>query len=416
MDGSAEVALSNREQIKIHTLGRFLVTRGGAILSHEATRSRKVWDLFMYFLVHRKKTVLPEDILQTLWPEQEYADPNLAMRSLVFRLRQLLAEILSAPELAANISFSHGCYTWEPKNDCWLDVDLFESLCLKADSIAVDDHKGAVARYQEAVALYKGVFLPEASYYEWTVPLRSYYHRIFVQSVLKLIDLQKKDQSFDEIIKLCERVLMIEYFDEELHLSYIEALLEKEKDSKALAHYEEVTSIFYREMGAKPSAAMQKIYRLIKLRNKGDFDLDLTYVQEALRDREHVKGPLVCDPETFNYFYKLERLRAERSGQSVFLAMLTLTQPNLALPAAKSLKQSMERLMEVLREKLRKGDVVTRWNDAQYLVILPGLNAEQADMVLERIEEVCKEDFAAKNLLLHRKQQVLLPLEQYMQD
>ncbi len=415
MERPVDVNPGDKERVKIFTLGRFVIMRGSVILSDEAARSKKVWDLFKYLLAHQQKQILPEEILLELWPEQDYADPNLAMRTLIFRLRQLLAEGLSAPELAENITFSHGCYKWEPQNDCWLDVDIFEELCAEADVALPDAPEEAAAAYQRAVDLYKGVFLPESQYYEWAIPIRSYYHRLYVQIVLKLTELLKNDRRFAELIKLCEKALPIEYFEEEIHLRLIEALLEEGKEKKAMTHYEEVTSVFYREMGVKPSTAMQNIYRLIKLKNRDNFDLDLTFVQDALKERQTEKGPFVCDPEIFHHIYKLERQRGERNGQAVFLGMLTLTFKDFTLPPQQELQLAMDRLLQVLVLQLRKGDVVTRWNHAQFLLILPGLNLEQAEKVLQRLKQFYYSgNPATDKIILHSKQQSLLPLEKHV--
>lgn len=100
------------EPVKVYTLGRFVIKRGERTLSDVTSRSKKAWELFKYLIAHKDKTAHPELVLETLWPEQNYADPNVAMRALVYRLRQILEKELAAPELAANITCSHGCYKW----------------------------------------------------------------------------------------------------------------------------------------------------------------------------------------------------------------------------------------------------------------------------------------------------------------
>lgn len=50
------------------------------------------------------------------------------------------------------------------------------------------------------------------------------------------------------------------------------------------------------------------------------------------------------------------------------------------------LQEAMDHLQAVLLACLRKGDVVTRWNESQFLVLLDTVNLHQAQKVLQRVE------------------------------
>ncbi len=75
------------------------------------------------------------------------------------------------------------------------------------------------------------------------------------------------------------------------------------------------------------------------------------------------------------------------------------------------MREAANNLQQVVLDSLRKGDLVTRWNKAQYLLLLPGLNREQAEMVMERIINNYNKAFSLKGLTLHTKIESLLPLE-----
>jgi adenine-specific DNA methylase len=48
-------------------------------------------------------------------------------------------------------------------------------------------------------------------------------------------------------------------------------------------------------------------------------------------------------------------------------------------------------LNEVIRESLRKGDVYTRYNKSQYMILLVGIKQEDCDIVYRRISQKLKE-------------------------
>ncbi len=397
------------QTISIHTLGKFYIKHGDEIISQSSSRSRRMWELYKFLLSHRGKAFFPEVILDKLWPENEYSDPNLVMRALVFRLRQALNLNKTRVSLASNIVFSQGCYTWEERVQYWYDADQLVFYTTQAESERDREPEKAIALFREALDLYKGAYLPELSYSEWLEPLRAYYHELYISAVMNLLELLQRKGDYGGMIKVCEQALNVDYYEEKIHLKLIEALLFDDQVGRVRAHYNEVTSTFYRELGIKPSAQMKKLYRLAGM-EPGDFELDLHTIQEGLKGKEAVSGAYLCDPELFRYFYKLERLRVERSGQSVLLGLLTLTNSDYSLPDKIALKEVMQNLLESTLGSLRKGDVITTWNEAQLLMMLPGLSREQADMVMARIENNFRMKHSLKGLVLHKKVESLLPL------
>ncbi|HED23989.1 MAG TPA: diguanylate cyclase [Firmicutes bacterium] len=394
----------------IFTLGKFYIRYGDTVISESTSRSKRMWEVFRYLLSNRGRALFPETILEDIWPEKDYSDPNTVMRAQMFRLRQALGRGKESRSLAANIIFKQGVYRWEDRVKYWIDIDEFEILIDQAASFNKVDPDSSAALYQKAIDLYRGEYLPESSFSEWVVPLRSYYRDLFLNSVYALTDLLKKKHAYKKIIKLCEQAIAVEYYEERIHARLLDALLAEGQNTRVRAHYSEVTSAFYRELGIKPSAALKDLYRQASLES-GSFELDLNTIQEGLKEKQISKGAYLCDPELFRYFYKLERLRGDRSGQSVLLCLLTITDQNYNIPRNDNLKKVMNLLQETILESLRKGDLVTRWNEAQFLLLLPGLNREQAQMVMDRIEKRFMHDHSLSALILRKKVETLLPLE-----
>ncbi len=396
--------------ICIFTLGKFYISQNNSIITESSSRSKRMWEIFKFLLSNRGKSFFPENILEKIWPESDYADPSMVMRAQIFRLRQTFNNKEAKISLVNNIVLSQGCYSWEDNVEYWLDVDELESLVNEAGLLVDKKPDEAIRLYRKAIALYKGQYLPELSFSEWIEPIRSYYHDIYLGCLLDLVSLLKARKNNLEIVKLCEQAIAIDYFEEIIHIRLIEALLAEGHITRARSHYNEVTSIFYREMGIKPSDHLKSLYRLVGS-EPGSFELDLLTIQEGLKGKESDGGAYYCDAELFRYFYNLERARVERNGQSVLLGLFTLTAPNYTLPDKNLLTEVMQNLQEVILDSLRKGDLVTRWNDAQLLMLLPGLNREQADIVIKRIENNFHKHYSLNGLTLHKKVESILPLD-----
>lgn len=371
--------------LKVYTLGCFEVKTGKKVISNDCKRSQQLWNLFKYILTYRDKRIIQESLFDILWIDKECDNPVKALQNLIYRLRMLLNYEGLNKDGESIINFSQGCYSWNKEFNYWTDVDEFEELYKNAKAFEKNiDFINAIELYQRALTLYKGDYLSEDSYNEWLTPVRNYYHRIYMDIIGSLTKLLKHYGRNEDILKVCEEALMLESFEESLHIHYIEALIAVGNIKQAKTQYEYVTSMLYKEMGVKPSTDLRNLYHKIKCKDDVIL-LDLDSIQELMMDRTDSDGAFFCEPDIFISFYKLECRRIARTKQVVIIAMITISMAKNRAKDSKILKKAMGSLLNMLIQDLRTGDVVSKWSDGQILMILPGPTFEQANIVLDRI-------------------------------
>ena len=81
----------------------------------------------------------------------------------------------------------------------------------------------------------------------------------------------------------------------------------------------------------------------------------------------------------------LFRSRALRLGHCVHIALLTFVAKDNSAPELEILSRAMADLQNVILVSLRKGDVVSKYSGAQFVLMLPSANYENSVMVVERI-------------------------------
>lgn len=396
-----------RDVYRINTLGNFHVICNENDLTGSLSKSLKVWELFKYLLTFRDELILPEKIVGTLWPEADYIDPKRTLRALIFRLRKAL-KLEEYAEADCLIVSSRGCYKFEPKNYCIIDVVEFETLFREAYEVSGNNPGSAIEKFKQVISMYKGDYLSETYGHDWLIPPRNYYRNMFLQSVYEVSELLKDQKRFQEIISVCEAAFKHELFEEELHYLYIEALAGSGKLKQARSHYEYVKELFERELGVQPSQNLTRLYRMLfgEISRTG---LDMNYIKDNLREECMPNGPMFCDKEFFKSLRQLETRRAERYGPTNFLGVLTISLPDYSLPENEKLREAMKELRQILLSNLRKGDVITEWNDAQFLLSLPSLNVQQAEVALKRIQKKFSESFGHTGLVLRDKIQESMP-------
>lgn len=100
-----------------------------------------------------------------------------------------------------------------------------------------------------------------------------------------------------------------------------------------------------------------------------------------------------------------------RTGQSVYVALFTLNNHLGDSPSEKVLQNTMPILQDCVIGSLRKGDIVSKYSPAQYVVILPLTNFENGEKVLKRISNKFKLAYHGKEVVLSTRLKAIEPVK-----
>ena len=395
------------EKIKIQMLGGFQITIGDIVMKDTDNHSQQMWNLLEYLIVFRDQTISPKNLVGSLWPGDKSNNPTNALKNLIYRIRMLFAGY-GIPFAKDLICYRENAYCWSSRFVCEIDVEQFASLCTQGADTRQPD-KLRIALYLRAFELYRGNFLPNSNYREWAIVLENDYRRLYFDSVYDACALLAANNRFDRIEAVCEKAIGFDPFEERAHQYLIEALVRQGKQTQALAHYNDLTELFYRELGVSLSEDVRSLYREI-VKTVNSVQTDLNVIKEDLCEQQTARGAFYCAYEIFKCMYRVEARSATRTGQSIFIALLTVTDQKNRIPELPVLGKVMDQLLDSVRLSLRKGDVISRFSVTQYVLMLPTLTYENGQIVLSRIEKRFKQDFRGKEIKLHTALQPLDPL------
>lgn len=375
------IETNEQRTVRVYTLGRFEIQVAGKTLADDINRSRRIWNLLAYIITHRGRNITQSEFIETMWPDDDSGNPANSLKTLLYRARATLSDAFG--EEAHFLLSQRGSYSWNNEYVCIVDSEEFERLCKQAESPAIGDEE-RTAIYQKATSLYQGDFLPKLSDQMWVIPLMAHYQSLYLNAVKKYAALLIDAGKYKELTDLCSKALTIDSMDEQLHTYLILSYTGQGNDAAALSHYEVATDMMYRYLGVQPSDALRSAYLQI-MQNRQRMETDLSIIQDNLRELSRQTGAFVCDYGFFREAYRLEARRAEREGSSVHIALITVTSPDDTVPELNRLNDTMEQLLEAIVFNLRRGDVVSRYSGAQYVVMLPSANYEDSEMVVGRI-------------------------------
>ncbi len=362
-------------------LGNFSITVDGRSISDEANRTHKLWNVLAYLITHRDRMVPQAEFIDQFWPDEIGAPPANALKTQLYRIRTLLAPLFG--EEVQPILSQRGGYEWNPAIRTEVDVDEFAALCQLAGKPAVTRSKRE-SLLEEAIALYRGDFLPKLGGSMWVVPLAAKYRGLYLDAMYTYAAILEEEGLYEEMINAAQQAAAIDSLDETLHTIIVRGFLHLGKNSAALAHYEFATDLLYRNLGVRQWKALRELYDQIMATEQA-FETDLTVIQQDLRESAQASGAFFCEYGFFREIYRLEARRCIRSGISIHVALITIANPDGSIPQLKPLNKTMDQLQEVIAQTLRNGDVVARYSGAQYVVMLPGANLEDSEMIMERV-------------------------------
>ena len=368
-------------KLYIITLGEFDIRSQGKSILIGSSRTYKIFKLFEYFLTFRNKKLLPETIIDNLLTDSESHDPKNMLRTQIFRLRKVINSLIPEGEDASkflNISFNNGYYCLEIGENIVIDIDEFENFIEQGDNETCKEI--SMEYYQKAIDLYKGLYLSDNAYEVWLVPTRNYYHRLFLKTLYKYIEILKGNQEYEKIVTLCEETLLIEPYEERIHIEMMEALLKLGQGKAAANHYDHALNMLEKELDAKPSQRFIDFIKKIQSNSSHKSDLNIIDIKRNLEE-EIPLGAMSCSIDYFKLLFNLQKRKALRNNEHDYLCILTINREDYGQFNNKGLKD----ILKVLERSLRKGDAFAQWNENQVLILLHDVKEDGIETVKERL-------------------------------
>ena len=381
-------------KLKIAMFGEFSVTYKDNTVSEHSKRSKKLWLLLQYLVVHHNRAVAQSELIDILSHEDEGVNPTSALKTQIHRLRDILSELGCETPIIVCIN---GAYSINSEIDLEIDAEEFEKAFKEASSNEDPDEK--LSLILNAVNLYTGDFLAKAAYESWVVPLNTYYRSVYSKAVHIAVELLSTMGKLHDIIAICSKASAINPYDEFVHYSHIKALAELGDQESAKRQYETVTHLMMTKFGISPSKELIELYDTA-IKSKKSVKSDIDAVISDLLEQRQVSGAFFCEYQIFKHLYQLEIRDAQRTGASINICLLTVNGSDGEMPAQNPLNKAMQRLQDCVSRSLRGSDIFSRYSVSQFVIMLSNTNEQTGDLIMKRIEKAFKRENTNKDIEL----------------
>jgi len=252
--GRSSSLLSPPSTLRVRFFGHFEMLCDEELIT--LGRNGKALTILKYLLAHRSRPVSQDHLMGWLWPHSNLKKARWSLNSAMHGLRKLLSEC-PASSGSANpyvVVLEEGYYRLCPEVQILSDVDEFdhyyeEGRCLERESTI----EQAAAHYERAISLYRGEYLVEDLYEDWTMVERERLSNAYIDMLGRLANYYYETGQHQESIRACYRVLEKDRCHEESYRLLMRSYSRLGLRGRALRQYRLCERILRQEYGTAPS-------------------------------------------------------------------------------------------------------------------------------------------------------------------
>jgi DNA-binding SARP family transcriptional activator len=245
--------VSPEPPVRIRLLGSFEVGRGDRVLLADAWARKKSAALLQRLAYERR--MVKDQAIDFLWPESNLASGSNNLYRVLYSLRQTLDAYLGPGTADEVFSFEDGIL--HLREDVWVDAAEFQRL---SEKIPGELHEQHIARLKEALSLYRGDFLPDERYEEWTLVPREALSRLRQETSLILAKHHFEQRDFSVVISLLSPLLVRDPADEPVHRELMRAYALSGRRHDALRQYQACVDALASDLDAPPGPETTALY------------------------------------------------------------------------------------------------------------------------------------------------------------
>ena len=383
-----------QKDVQIRLLGDFDILVNGVRQNNLAAKSRKGVSLMEYLILQRGRAVPVQRLIRELWSGSRYEGPESALKTMVSRFRALLNAI--SPGLGGCIVSEQGAYRWISGAN--VHVDVLDMLQLLESVHADSTREERIECYRQVLELYQGDLYQTGDICNGAMQV-NWLHREYLHAIYAWIELLKETEEYEEICRICRKAVQVDELDEQLHIEMIRAMVQMNYTSEAINEYKRVTNMARHEQDTGAERDLDTDCQ--RLMNTGDIiSQKLNAIREDLMDESMQQTtPFFCGYDVFKEFYSIQRRTMERLSSTVFLGVIMIGNPDETITSV-TRESAMAALCEIIRNNLRKGDIVTRAAPTVFAMLLPTVSYSTCTMIMERVENLFYEEYPNKSIIL----------------
>ncbi|MDY6893329.1 MAG: BTAD domain-containing putative transcriptional regulator [Chloroflexota bacterium] len=191
--------------LEVYCLGTFSVRIGGKTVQY--WQSSKAKAVLKYLVARRRRPVSKEALMEALWPDVEPQLANNNLRAAIRALRQTLGGCTGGGDFSW-IQFQDGNYLISSEGAVWTDIEQFECHVNRGRQLEKEGClESALREYELAEVLYRGDYLQDDLYEDWTLLEREALKDVYSVILGRLADCHMAISDYASSVRYCQQII-----------------------------------------------------------------------------------------------------------------------------------------------------------------------------------------------------------------
>ena len=272
--------------LAVRMLGPFELSIGGRRVTQ--WRGQRTQSLMQFLATHRRRSVLGDELIEAVWPDTDEDCGRHRLHQAVYELRGTLR---GADPKCSPIVCADGGYGLDHDAPVWVDAEEFEELASAAARCSgAQQADQAIRLSRNALDLYRGDFLCQATEADWATTERNRLRARYVQLSIQLGELLAWRGDCVTALAVIDPVLGMEPWNEDATMIKMRCHARTGARSLAAAAFRSCADALTREFGIAPAAPTVRVHEQIRAAEPAGHSGGLT----AARSRT---GPRPSSPQ-----------------------------------------------------------------------------------------------------------------------
>lgn len=223
---------------------------------------KKAKELLAFILCQYPKPLHRDVLIDRFWSDSMTDSARNCLNVTLHAIRKNFTEIAPGEEI---IVYHDECYGLNPELTVERDVDLFEQYWKKGRRIELENGmEAAIDTYHQAFAFYRGDFLEEFPYQDWTERERDKFKETWLVILDRLSAHFFEKGRYQICLNLCKKILEKDDCLEEAHRRLMECYAQLGMREMAIRQYQKCKLSLSDELSVAPGKATFELYEKIR--------------------------------------------------------------------------------------------------------------------------------------------------------
>jgi len=255
----------SNKTLEVRLFGPLEVLLDDVPIEAKAWGRQKTKALFKILIAERGRIFSTDKLIDLLYDE---ADPIKVLNNLrgrVSELRKSLEPSLKSGQGSTYILNKSGTYSFNSTVDCRVDIESFEDhLHTAFDLSNTDRSELAIREFEEVVKLYRGDFLEEDLYEEWTIPFRERFQQLYIEALLGKAQCHLKVNQATQAVDCSNQVLKCVTYNEKAYRIKMRAQYAEGAQQLALETYDDCVNMLKDHLSVEPAPKTKQLHFQIR--------------------------------------------------------------------------------------------------------------------------------------------------------